>query len=234
MMSLRDRVLATALTALVACAALTAHTSAHRGASAGGEVGNVRGHVQQPAVTSRDERRPAVGELGQSAPAPIDRSRAVVYIDAAPREAFDALPAGRVRLNQRNQTFEPHLLAITVGTTVNFPNDDPMFHNVMSLARGNAFDLGRYPKGQSRSVRFDTPGIVPVVCDIHAHMSAYILVFSHRFFMITDADGRYAIPNLPAGTYTLKVWSELGTVDPKRITVIDGTTIDVDFQVIKR
>jgi len=157
-----------------------------------------------------------------------------VYIDAAPREAFDPLPAGHVRLNQRNQTFEPHLLAITVGTAVDFPNDDPMFHNVMSLARGNAFDLGRYPKGRSRAVRFDTPGIVPVVCDIHAHMSAYILVFSHRFFTITDADGRYAIPNLPSGTYTLKVWSELGTADAKRITVIDGTTIDADFQVIKR
>ncbi len=198
------------------------------------ETGNVRGRVQQPAVIAHDERRPSVSDLGQGAHAPIDRSRAVVYIDAAPRQAFDPLPAGRVTLDQRNQTFEPHLLAVTVGTTVDFPNDDPMFHNVMSLARGNAFDLGRYPKGRSRSVRFDTPGVVPVVCDIHAHMSAYILVFSHPFFAITDADGRYAIPSIPAGTYTLKVWSELGNADTRRITIADGNTSDVDFQVIKR
>ena len=198
------------------------------------EAGNVRGRVQQPASTAHDEHRPTVGDLDQAAHAPIDRSRAVVYIDAAPRQAFDALPAGRVRLDQRNQTFEPHLLAVTVGTTVDFPNDDPMFHNVMSLARGNAFDLGRYPRGQSKSKRFDTPGIVPVVCDIHAHMSAYILVFSHPFFAITDAEGRYSIPNIPSGTYTLKVWSELGTVEGKRITIVDGTTVDTDFQVVKR
>ena len=199
-----------------------------------GEAGNVRGRVQQPAVTMRDDHRPSVSDMTQTARTPIDRTRAVVYIDAAPRQAFDPLPAGRVRLNQHNQVFEPHLLAVTVGTTVDFPNDDPMFHNVMSLARGNAFDLGRYPKGQSRSVRFDTPGIVPVVCDIHAHMSAYILVFSHPFFAITDTDGRYSIPNIPSGAYTLKVWSELGVADGKRITVADGVTVDTDFQVIKR
>jgi len=198
------------------------------------KAGNVRGRVQQPAVVAHDEHRPTVGDLGQAAHAPIDRSRAVVYIDAAPRQAFDALPAGRVRLDQRNQTFEPHLLAVTVGTTVDFPNDDPMFHNVMSLARGNAFDLGRYPRGQAKSKRFDTPGIVPVVCDIHAHMSAYILVFSHPFFAITEADGRYSIPNIPSGAYTLKVWSELGTTEGKRITIVDGTTIDADFQVVKK
>lgn len=227
---MRRRLIISVLACLAATGALAAMPHLH----AAFRAGNVRGRVQQPAVTLHDEHRPSVSDLGQPARAPIDRSRAVVYIDAAPRQAFDPLPAGRVRLDQRNQTFEPHLLAVTVGTTVDFPNDDPIFHNVMSLARGNAFDLGRYPKGQSRSVRFDTPGIVPVVCDIHAHMSAYILVFSHPFFAITDDDGRFAIPNIPSGTYTLKVWSELGSVDAKRVTVADGTTLDVDFQVIKR
>lgn len=198
------------------------------------EAGNVRGRVQQPAVVAHDEHRPTVSDLGQAPRSPIDRSRAVVYIDTAPRQAFDALPAGRVRLDQRNQVFEPHLLAVTVGTTVDFPNDDPMFHNVMSLARGNAFDLGRYPSGQSKSVRFDTPGIVPVVCDIHSHMSAYILVFNHPFFAVTDAEGRYSIPGIPAGNYTLKVWSELGTAEGKRVTINDGTTSDVDFVVVKK
>jgi plastocyanin len=201
---------------------------------AGAETGNLRGHVRQPAAPARDDHRPSITGLAQGTHPPIDRSHAVVYVDAAPRQAFDALPVRRVRLDQRNETFVPHVLAITVGTTVDFPNDDPMFHNVMSLARGNAFDLGRYPRGRSRSVRFDTPGIVPVVCDIHAHMSAYILVFNHPFFAITDEDGGYTIPSLPAGAYTLKVWSELGTAEPRRITVTDGVTLDVDFQVGKR
>ena len=224
---MRRRLLAAAIACLAATAMLAATSRLH-------ESGNVRGRVQQPAVTPRDGHRPAVGDLAHAARVPIDRSRAVVYIDAAPRQAFDALPAGRVRLDQRNQVFEPHLLAVTVGTTVEFPNDDPMFHNVMSLARGNAFDLGRYPRGQSKSKRFDTPGIVPVVCDIHAHMSAYILVFSHSYFAVTDPEGRYSIPNIPSGTYTLKVWSELGSAEGRRITIADGTTVDVDFQVVKR
>jgi len=196
---------------VIACAAGLLALTSTPGAHAMWKAGNVRGRVLQPVATPRDERRPSISDLGQQARAPIDRSRAVVYIDSAPRQAFDALPVGRVKLDQRNQVFEPHVLAVTVGTTVDFPNDDPMFHNVMSLARGNAFDLGRYPKGQSRTKRFDTPGIVPVVCDIHAHMSAYILVFSHPFFAVTDAEGRYAIPNIPSGTYTLKMWSELNT-----------------------
>jgi plastocyanin len=222
------------LTSVIAGIACGARTLGARTAETPPRAGNLRGRVEQPMVTAHDEHRPSVGELGQPARAPIDRSRAVVYIDAAPRQAFDALPAGRVRLDQRNQTFVPHLIAITVGTTVDFPNDDPMFHNVMSLARGNAFDLGRYPRGRSKSVRFDTPGIVPVVCDIHAHMSAYILVFSHPFFAVTEADGGYSIPNIPAGSYTLKVWSELGSADPKRVAVADGATTEADFQVNRR
>lgn len=225
---MRRRSLLASIAALMVLSALSTDVRARF------KAGNVRGRVQQPAASARDDRRPSVSDLTQQSHAPIDRSRAVVYIDAAPRQAFDALPAGRVKLNQRNQVFEPHLLAVTVGTTVDFPNDDPMFHNVMSLARGNAFDLGRYPRGQSRFVRFDTPGIVPVVCDIHSHMSAYILVFSHPFFAVTDAEGRYSIPNIPSGTYTLKVWSELGAADSRRVTIVDGTTIDADFQVIKR
>lgn len=231
---LRPLSLALTIVALIVCARVSA-VGARAPRTAGTlEAGNIRGHIQQPPVVPIVAHRPSVTDLGQTSHAAIDRTKAVVYIDSAPRQAFDALPAGRVKMDQLNQVFLPHLLAVTVGTTVEFPNDDPMFHNVMSLAKGNAFDLGRYPKGRSRSVRFDTPGVVPVVCDIHAHMSAYILVFSHRYFAITDDEGRYAMPNVPAGTYTLKVWSELGISEPKRITVVDGVTLDVDFQVVKK
>ncbi len=125
-------------------------------------------------------------------------------------------------MDQRNEQFVPRLLAITVGTIVDFPNSDTKFHNVFSLSKTHPFDLGRYPPGKSGFERFDRPGLVRVFCDIHSHMSGYILVFSHRYFAVTDADGRYAIPRVPAGTYTLMLWSELGTAEPRRVTVTDG------------
>ena len=94
-------------------------------------------------------------------------------------------------MDQRDQTFVPHVLAITVGTTVEFPNSDLTFHNVFSLSKTKSFDLGRYSRGKSKSVRFDRPGVVQVFCDIHSHMSAFILVFAHRYFAVTDRAGRH-------------------------------------------
>ena len=84
-------------------------------------------------------------------------------------------------MDQRNETFVPHVLAITVGTTVDFPNSDNTYHNVFSLRGPRQFDLGRYAAGRSKSVRFDRPGIVRVFCEIHSHMNAFILVFNHRY-----------------------------------------------------
>jgi hypothetical protein len=134
-------------------------------------------------------------------------------------------------MDQRGQQFIPRVLAITVGTTVDFPNSDTTFHNAFSLAPARPFDLGRYRPGRTRSVRFDRPGIVPVSCDIHSHMSAYILVFTHPFFAVTEDDGRYAIPGVPSGTYTLSVWSEIARPAPRKVTVADGDTVEVNFNV---
>jgi plastocyanin len=194
------------------------------------QTGTITGRVTQPDVPLSSASRPSVGSIGATAHDPVDRRTAVVYLDAAPRQAFEAMPSRRARMDQRREQFSPHVLAVTAGTVVDFPNNDALFHNVMSLAPGNAFDLGRYPKGQSRSVRFDTPGIVPIICDIHAHMSAYVLVFSHPFFSVTDTQGRYTLANVPAGTHTLKVWSELGAAEPRRVTVGAGP-VEADFRV---
>lgn len=194
-------------------------------------TGAIQGRV---AVTGAQDRlsRPTVAELGDHKRDPVDRRRAVVYLKSAPQEAFGELPVGRARMDQRNEQFVPRVLAITVGTTVEFPNSDTTFHNVFSLSQLKRFDLGRYPPGKTgRPIVFDKPGIVPVFCDIHSHMSAYILVFSHPFFALTDTEGRYAIPNVPAGTYTLLVWSELGTVEPRQITVAEHGIIEANFQV---
>ena len=192
--------------------------------------GTIRGRVQLAAVP-RSAGRPAIAELATPMNDPIDRRRCVVYLKQAPREAFGQLRTGRVRMDQRGEQFVPHLLAITVGTIVDFPNSDSTFHNVFSLARGNQFDLGRYPPGRTGGRKFDTPGIVPVSCDIHSHMSAYILVFNHPFFAVTDDDGRYSIAGVPPGTYTLVVWSELGHADNKKVSLGEGETVDADFRV---
>lgn len=165
-------------------------------------------------------------------PAPREAARrpGVVFLDEVPRGAFEAPPPGRASLDQRNETFVPHVLAVTVGTTVDFPNSDRVFHNVFSLSKARRFDLGRYPQGASRSVRFDRPGMVRVFCEIHSHMNAFVLIFAHRFFDTTDEQGGYSIEGVPPGTYTLSVWYE-GEVRTKRqIRVGEGDVVQ-DFVV---
>jgi plastocyanin len=143
----------------------------------------------------------------------------VVYLDAGPRGAFEPDEAARARMDQVNQTFVPHVLAITVGTTVDFPNNDRTYHNVFSLSRPRPFDLGRYAAGRSKSITFDRPGIVRVFCDIHSHMSAFILVLAHRYFAVTDDGGRYRIEGIPPGTYEVSVWNEAVPPASRTITM---------------
>jgi plastocyanin len=195
------------------------------------ETGAIRGRVSFPDTSSPVGARPGVSELGGGMHEAVDRRKSVVYLDTVPRQAFDDLPKGRVRMDQRDEQFVPRLLAITVGTVVDFPNSDVKFHNVFSLSKTTQFDLGRYAPGRTGGVRFDRPGLVRVFCDIHSHMSANILVFSHRFFALTDDSDHYAIPRVPAGNYTLMIWSELGTAEPRRVAVTDGVVSEVDFQV---
>jgi plastocyanin len=195
-------------------------------------AGTIRGRVDVRLETVQAEGRPAVADLGTHAPrdAP-DRKRSVVFLETAPQPALEAPAPGRASLDQRNEAFSPYVLAISVGSTVDFPNSDRTYHNVFSLSRAKRFDLGRYPRGQSRSVRFDRPGVVRVFCEIHSHMSAWILVFAHRYFATTDAEGRYRIGGVPAGTYTLAVWTD-GSVRARReIRVDEAAVVEQDFVV---
>jgi Polysaccharide lyase family 4, domain II len=135
-------------------------------------------------------------------------------------------------MDQRNETFIPHVLAITVGTTVDFPNSDQTYHNVFSLNGPRRFDLGRYAAGRSKSVLFDRPGIVRVFCEIHSHMSAFILVFNHRFYSVTSPDGRYQINRVPAGKYTVVAWNEGSVRDSRQVVVPeDGNAVEADFSI---
>ena len=194
--------------------------------------GTIRGRVTVPDMAAAPSR-PVVADLGSAAHPPIDRRRVVVYLESAPRQAFSDLRPGRARMDQRGQQFVPHLLAVTAGTVVDFPNNDKTFHNVFSLSRARTFDLGRFAPGRTGAVRFDRPGIVPVFCDIHSHMSAYVLVFGHTYFAVSNENGRYAIEDVPAGDYSLAVWSELGTTRPRRVTVVEGAIVEADFRVAR-
>jgi hypothetical protein len=110
------------------------------------------------------------------------------------------------------------------------PINGRTYHNVFSLSKTKRFDLGRYAAGHSKSVRFDRPGIVRVFCDIHSHMNAFILVFAHRYFSVTDASGRYEIDGVPPGTYTLSAWFDGSVRDQKTVTVTpDARVLEVDF-----
>jgi plastocyanin len=191
----------------------------------------VRGRVELPHVPVAAERRPAAGDLGEGPVRGLtEPRRAVVYFEAAPKGAFEDRDGGRVSMDQRSETFVPHLLAVMAGTTVDFPNNDRTYHNVFSLSKARRFDLGRYAAGRSKSIRFDRPGIVRVFCEIHSHMNAFILVFTHRFFSVSDADGRYQIDGVPPGTYTLIAWIEGVIRDAKSITVTPDTrSVEADF-----
>jgi plastocyanin len=196
----------------------------------GARPGAIRGHVELRRALAVSERRPAVAELG----APGDRDRgdrlkSVVYLDVAPRGAFEQTEPGHTVMDQQHEMFVPHVLAISTGTTVEFPNSDRIYHNVFSLSKAARFDLGRYAVGKSKSVRFDRAGIVRVFCDIHSHMNAFILVFSHPFFAATDEAGRYRIDNVPPGTYNLIAWNEGLASEPKPVTIPDGGLTEIDF-----
>lgn len=195
-------------------------------------TGGIRGRLDVRRLARPTERRPAVSEAGAGGPRDQpDLRRGVVYLEQAPRGAFDEREPARAVMDQRNETFVPHVLAVMVGTTVDFPNSDRTYHNVFSLSRAKRFDLGRYAVGRSKSVVMDRPGIVRVFCDIHSHMNAFILVFAHRFFDVTDADGGFELPDVPAGTYTVVAWYEGEARATRSATVTGGGWTDLEIVV---
>jgi plastocyanin len=133
---------------------------------------------------------------------------AVLYVESLPAQADSALPmpATRPRLAQKDQSFVPRVVAIPVGGTVDFPNLDPIYHNVFSVSPVRRFDLGKYPRGESRSVRFTRAGLVNVYCDIHSDMAGFILVTPTRAYARPKPDGAWQLPDLPPGHYTLHWW----------------------------
>lgn len=156
---------------------------------------------------------------------------AVIYIESVPARVDSTLPhpAGTPAMEQRDQAFVPRVVAVAQGNSVAFPNRDPIFHNVFSVSPVKRFDLGRYVKGKSKSVSFNKAGLVNVYCEIHSDMAGFILVTPNRAFAQPDSLGRYSMPSLPPGQYTVIAWHPDLKMVRRTVQVPDSADVALDL-----
>jgi plastocyanin len=168
----------------------------------------------------------------------------LVYLTQAPAGSMD-LSKTNFSMDQRNLEFIPHVLPVLVGSTVQFPNNDKVDHNIFSMSRTKKFNLGSYQPGNSQAVVFDQPGIVELRCDVHAEMAAYILVMKNPYFAVTDKNGNFEIPDssyfkeagladptdLPPGSYFIKTWHEKLKTQKEAVAVADNGEVSVQLEL---
>ena len=209
-------------------AAAGARVGARLDAAQGG-TGRIEGLVRlvMPPATAAPSGVYPSRRVSRPAPKASEIANVIVFLKDPPKQSDLRLTTETIM--QKDEAFVPRVLAITRGSTVEFPNADPFFHNVFSLSRAATFDLGRYPKGESRSRRFPTPGLVKVYCHIHSHMTASIMVFDHPYFRIPAPDGTFTMDDVPAGTYQLSAWHERIGESVSTVRVEPGRTARVEF-----
>lgn len=168
------------------------------------------GAQQSNTVTARIELKGrSEAAASKSSKKSLDLGEVVVWLTPLDRVVSTPQPpTSRPRLTQHNKSFEPHLLVVPVGSTVDFPNHDPFFHNVFSLFDGKRFDLGLYEAGATNSVKFDRVGVSLLFCNIHPEMSAVIVALSTPYYAVSDRTGHVTISDVPDGKYELHVWYE--------------------------
>jgi plastocyanin len=169
-------------------------------------------------------------EKGLFGAAPVKGSDAVVFLEET-GETPPPPPKQRARMSQQSKAFSPRLLVVTVGSEVEFPNQDVVFHNVFSLSQGNQFDLGLYRQGASKAVRFTKPGVVDVFCNIHPDMIGSVLVLPHRRYTAVGEDGRFRL-EVPPGKHTLVVYWARGVIERREIEVAPGGKLAHDFTLV--
>lgn len=162
------------------------------------------------------------------------KGKSVVYVDTIAGKTFPA-PKDQPVMDQKGLVFVPHIMVVQQGTTVQFLNSDTVQHNVFWSAIGNdkkaGKNLGTWPKGEKRAYTFDKPGVVPLLCNVHPEMAAYIIVSPTPYFAETDDSGTYKIKDVPDGSYTVVAWHEGAKNQSKPVTVSGGAK--ADFTVSK-
>jgi plastocyanin len=155
--------------------------------------------------------------------------QSVVYVDTISAKTFPA-PTQHPVIDQKGLVFQPHASAAQVGTTVDFLNSDSVAHNVFWTSIGGNkklnHNMGTWPKGERKSFKFDTPGAVPVLCNVHPEMSAYLVVVPTPYFAVSDQTGTYKIENVPDGSYTVTAWHEGAKNQSKPVSVTGDTKAD--------
>jgi plastocyanin len=199
-------------------------------------AGDVTVYVHITRRLTKKAVAPMVYDLRGAAPAPppeaeppineLDRT-VVMLVGKTPAPAEPQT----IAIEQHNSHFEPDLAVVPVGSTVQFPNADPIFHNVFSLSGAQPFDLGFYPKGQSRSVKFDRAGVVQVYCHIHANMYAAILVTDSPWYGRPGADGQVLLKGVPAGHYRAEAWHKIAGLCQAEVDVPVAGAAQVHVQV---
>jgi plastocyanin len=163
------------------------------------------------------------------------KGASVIYIDAIPGKTFPP-PTEKVVIDQKGMTFQPHVAATPVGSTVEFLNSDTVAHNIFwPSISGNkklGHNLGTWPSGEKRAFKFDNPGVVPLLCNVHSEMSGYLVVTPTPYFAVSGEDGSYKIANLPDGQYTVSAWHEGSMKGQSKPVKVAGDT-SLDFSLPK-
>jgi plastocyanin len=196
-----------------------------------GNAANVRAQERSVSVNIEITRAEKTESKNMASKLP-DASNVAIWLTPLDRSDLKASgapsPQKPPKLVQRHKTFEPHVLIVPLGTTVEFPNKDPFFHNIFSLYDGRRFDLGLYEAGTTRSVVFDRSGVSFLFCNIHAEMSAVVISVDTPYFGLSDRSGNVIIPNVPDGRYQLNVWYERSMPEYlkglKRVVTISEST----------
>jgi plastocyanin len=163
----------------------------------------------------------------------VTPGKSVVYVEAAPG-AVPAASDKHLTMDQKGLMFGPHIMVVQQGTTVDFLNSDKVAHNVfwpaISGDKKKGHNMGTWPTGQKKAFKFDDPGVVTLLCNVHPEMSGYIIVSPTPWFAETSADGAFTIAGVPDGQYTVTAWHEGKKVSSKKITVSGDTTADFTLQ----
>lgn len=194
----------------------------------------IKKKLTKPSVTASVSvyQRGATIQLGKDVeqdPIAYERSRVVIYLEGpVPAGQSPSAPATQ-QIEQLDRRFSPDMVVVPVGSTVSFPNMDPIFHNIYSLSKPKSFDLGSYDKGETRKVTFPKPGIVEIYCHLHPNMAATVVVTPNHWYARPDRNGQYRIPDVPPGQYTIVAWHRSAGFFRKTVVIEDGHDVAADF-----